>query len=429
MNRPLTALFAALEALLVVGIGIGIPLVPLTFLWAFQYGLQLDWTVFWRASVDVWLIGHGGDVLLTLDPVTAIVVGFDGAGTPFVVSIAALGFAVITLALGARAGRRIAETPYSRLGAAVALVTFAVLALGATVSALHRFARPSIWQGALFPTLVFALGLAVGIAVTRRRLERMPAERAPAGRSSGGRTSSPAPARPDPLRAWWRRQPAVQRTVLVQGLRGGAAVVTALVAVSSVLLAVMIVGHYGQIIALYEGVHAGVLGGIALTLGQLAFLPNLVVWTASWLVGPGFAIGAGSSVGPLGTSLGPLPAVPVLGALPAGELGLGFLGLLVPVVVGFLVAVAVRPAVLRGIDDRPPLAPLITTGVVIGLSGGLILATLAWVSGGAAGPGRLESVGPDAALVGLFAALEFGVAAILGLLAGRPPSDRDGRPV
>ena len=41
MNRPLTALFAALEALLVVGIGIGIPLVPLTILWAAQYGLQI----------------------------------------------------------------------------------------------------------------------------------------------------------------------------------------------------------------------------------------------------------------------------------------------------------------------------------------------------------------------------------------------------
>ena len=418
MNRPLTALFAALEALLVVGIGIGIPLVPLTFLWAFQYGLQLDWTVFWRASVDVWILGHGGDVLLTLDPVTAIVVGFDGAGAPFVISIAALGFAAVTLALGARAGRRIAETPYSRLGAGVALVTFALLALGATLSAVHRFARPSIWQGALLPTLVFGLGLAIGIAVTRRRLERMPA-----GRAGGNRTLATRRTPHTPLRAWWRRQPVEQRTVLLQGLRGGAAAATALVTVPSVLLTAMIVVHYGQIIALYEGVHAGLLGGIALTLGQLAFLPNLVVWTASWLVGPGFAIGAGSSVGPLGTSLGPLPAIPVLGALPRGDLALGFLGLVVPVVAGFLAAVAVRPAVLRGIGDRPPLVPLLSTGLVIGLAGGLIVALLAWVSGGAAGPGRLAAVGPDAALVGLFAALEFCAAAILGLLAGRPPRD------
>ena len=29
----------------------------------------------------------------------------------------------------------------------------------------------------------------------------------------------------------------------------------------------------------------------------------------SWLVGPGFAIGAGSFVSPVGTALGPLPAM------------------------------------------------------------------------------------------------------------------------
>ncbi len=409
MNRPLTALFAALEALLVVGIGIGIPLVPLTFLWAFQYGLQLDWTVFWRASVDVWVLGHGGDVVLTLDPVTAIVVGFENAGKPFVVSIAALGFALLTLLLAMRAGRRIAETPFARLGAAIALMTFAVLAFGVTVSALHRFARPSLWQGALLPTLVFAIGLLVGVAVTRRRLERMPGAAIP----GTGR-----------IRSWWRGRPAEQRAVLGQGLRGGLAAVAALVAVSAVLLAVMLVVNYAQVIALYEGIHAEVLGGIAITLGQLAFLPNLVLWTAAWLVGPGFAIGAGSSVGPLGTSLGPLPAVPVLGALPTGDLALGFLGLLVPVVAGFLAAVAVRPAVLRGLGDRPPLVPLVVTGVLIGVVGGLALGLLAWVSGGAAGPGRLAAVGPDAALVGIFAALEFGVPAVIGLLAGRPPRRR-----
>lgn len=429
MNRPLTALFAALEALLVVGIGIGIPLVPLTFLWAFQYGLQLDWTVFWRASADIWILGHGGDVLLTLDPVTAILVGFDGAGKPFVVSIAALGLALLTVLLALRTGRRIAETPFERMGAVVAIATFALLSLGIVVSSLHRFARPSIWQGVLLPTLVFTIGLLIGVAGTRRRLERMPAA-VRSARSVGG-TDAVGPA--GRIRSWWRDQPAGQRTVLAQGLRGGAAAAAALVAVSGILLTLMIVVNYGQVIALYEGIHAEVLGGIAITLGQLAFLPNLVVWTAAWLVGPGFAIGTGSSVGPLGTSLGPLPAVPVFGALPTGDLALGFLGLLVPVIAGFLAGVAVRPAVLRGLGDRSPASPnlsspagspvlpLVMTGLAIGIVGGVLLGLLAWVSGGAAGPGRLADVGPNALLVGLFAALEFGVPATIGLLVGRPP--------
>jgi hypothetical protein len=413
MNRPITALFAALEALLVVGIGIGIPLVPLTFLWAFQYGLQLDWTVFWRASVDVWLLGHGADVTLTLDPVTAISVGFENAGAPFVVSIAALGLALLTVLLGLRAGRRIAETPYARLGTVVALVVFALLSLGATVSALHRFARPSIGQGVLLPTLVFAAGLLIGVAIARSRLARMP------GRSSAdGR-----------LRSWWASQPGGRRAVVVQSLRGGAAAVAGLLAVSAVLLAILLVVGYGQVIALYEGIHSGVLGGVAVTLGELAFLPNLVVWTGSWLIGPGFAIGAGSSVSPLGTSLGPLPAVPVLGAQPAGELSFGFLGLLAPIVLGFLAAVAVRPAVLRAAGggrsgDRAPALVLVTTGLGIGVAGGVLFGLAAWASGGAAGPGRLAEVGPDALRVGLFAALEFGVPAIIGMLVGRPARSR-----
>lgn len=410
MNRPLTSLFAALEALLVVSIGIGIPLVPLTFMWAFQYGLQLDWAVFWRASVDFWLIGHGAEVTFTLDPVTATSAGFAQAGTPFAVSIAALGIGLLTVLLAVRAGRRIAETPYARVGAVVAILVVAALAFGATFSARHEFAAPSLWQGALFPTLVFAAGLLLGRGVAGRRLRRMPGREA-TGSAFGG---------------WWAGQPGPRRAVLTQSLRGGVAAVAVVVLVSSVLLAVMILANYAQVIALYEGIHAGVLGGVAVTLAELAFLPNMVVWVASWCVGPGFAIGAGSSVSPLGTSLGPLPAVPVFGALPTGDLAFGFLGLLIPVVAAFIVGAAIRPAVLRiaepgGESSRSPVTVLVLTGLGVGVVGGLLLGLLAWISGGAAGPGRLVEVGPDAVVVGLFAAAEFGVPALLGLLVGRSP--------
>jgi len=408
MNRPITALFAALEALLVVGIGIGIPLVPLTFLWAFQYGLQIDWTAFWRASVDIWLLGHGADVRLTLDPVTASALGFPGAGDAFVVSIAALGFALLTVLLGVRAGRRITETPYARLGTLVAIVAFGGLSVGVTLSALNDFARPSIVQGAVLPTLIFTIGLLIGGGLASRRLARMPGRSA----SAGGAARSAR---------WWGSLPEHVRIVAAQSLRGGTAAVAVVVLVSGIVLAIMVVGSYAQIVSLYEGIHSGVLGGIAVTLAELAFLPNLVIWTGAWLIGPGFAIGAGSSVGPLGTSLGPLPAVPILGALPTGAHAFGFLGLLVPIVAGFLVGVLIRPAVVRVLDGR---GALVLTGVGIGVVGGIIVGLLAWVSGGSAGPGRLADVGPDALAVGLFAALEFGVPAVIGLLAGRPPRSK-----
>lgn len=166
INRQLTALFAALEALLVAAIGIAIPLVPLTILWAVQFGFGLDWTTFWRASVDIWLIGHGVDVTFTLDPAIAATLGLPAAGEPFDVTIAALGFALLTVLLGIRAGRRVAETRYRAIGELVALGTFAAASFIVTFSALHPLARPSLVQGTILPTLVFALGLAIGVRAT-----------------------------------------------------------------------------------------------------------------------------------------------------------------------------------------------------------------------------------------------------------------------
>src|SRR5690554_1056488 len=408
MNRPLTVVFAALEALLVVGIGVGITLVPLSVMWAFQYGLQVDWIVFWRAAADTWMLGHGVDVRLTLDELTATSVGFPEASAPFVLTIAPLGFALLTLLLAYRAGRRIAETPHFLLGCAVALGTFGTLSLAIVLTSLHEFARPSIWQGALLPTLVFALGLVLGAGVAIRRLTSLQ-------RAGTARTDATVGAIVSRIAAL----PADTASFIRASVTGGAAAVSSIVAVAAVLVAVLMVVNYAEIIALYESGHAGVLGGIALTIAQLAFLPNLVVWAASWLVGPGFAIGAGSSIGPLGTSLGPIPAVPVFGALPTGELAWGFLGLLVPVLAGFFAGLLVRRALAIGVTGGLSLGRLAAAGLAIGLCAGLLLGLLAWFSGGAAGPGRLIEVGPNPWFVGLLTALEVGVAAALGLLSAR----------
>jgi hypothetical protein len=400
MNRPLTALFAALEALLVAAIGVGIPLVPLTILWAVQYGLQIDWVVFWRAAADIWLLGSGVDVTMMLNPAIAASLGFAGAGTPFILTIALLGFALLTALLGVRAGRRIVETPHHRLGILVAIGTFAVASLAITLSTVFASARPSIWQGTLLPTLVFALGIVIGEELGR---------------------GTRADARPGRIRGWFAQWRPHYRASAMVALRGGAAATSVVLVVSALLVAVLLLLGYAKIISLYEGMHAGVLGGIAVTVGQLAFLPNTVIWTASWLIGPGFAIGTGSSVGPLGTSLGPIPAVPILGALPTGDLGWGFLGLLVPVLAGFVVAIVLRPRLVRELGPTGRAPWLLATGLLMGVAGGILLGLLAWISAGSAGPGRLVDVGPSPWLVGAYGALEIGVAAVIALLVGRPP--------
>lgn len=401
MNRRLTALFAAFEALLVLGVGIAIPLLPLTALWAFQYGLSIDWTTFWRASVDIWLVGHGVDVRLTLDPLSAAAVGFPGADSPVLITIALLGFALVTILLGVRAGRRIAETRNRLLGELVSLATFGALSFLVTFSALHPMARPSLWQGTLLPTAVFAVGLAIGV-----RLE---------ADDAGGR-----------LRAWFQSWPRTVRLATVTALRGGAAAAAAITGIAALVATGAIVLAYARIITLYESLHGEVLGGIAITLGQLALLPNLVIWTASWLIGPGFAIGTGSLVGPLGTQLGPLPALPVLGALPGGQPAFGFVGLLVPIVAGFLIGTVLAGRLRERLDG----GPLLLGGVGAGVVGGVLLGLLAWASAGSAGPGRLAHVGPDPWAVGICAAIEIAAACVIGMLASRrraPVAGRAGR--
>jgi hypothetical protein len=397
MNRSLTSLFAAFESLLVVAIGVGISLAPLTVLWGVQFGFAPDWTDFWRASVDIWLIGHGVDVVLTLDAATATGLGFAGAADPFTVTVAALGFALLTVLLGIRAGRRIAQTDFRLFGELVSLAVFAALAFGLTASAGHPLAQPAFVQGIVYPTLVFALGLAIGTLRTPRP-----------GMDAAARA----------IRAWVSNWSITTRDTLVAALRGGAAAALLVCAAGSVLVAILIFTSFAEIITLYEGLHAGALGGFVLTIAQIAFLPNLVLWGVSWLIGPGFAIGAGSSVSPLATSLGPIPAIPVFGALPAGDSVFGYVGVLVPVIAGFLAGALLRSRA-ASVTAQPRFSVLrtILTGVGMGVVGGAILGLLAAASAGSVGPGRLAVVGPDPWQVGLWAALEIGVAAVLGILA------------
>ena len=454
MNRRLTSLFAALEALLVAGVGVGIPLVPLTLMWAFQYGLTLDWLVFWRAAVDTWLLGHGVDIRFTLDPAIAASSGFAGAAAPFVITIAPLAFALVTALLGVRAGRRIGETPHRLIGTVVGLGVFAVLSLGVAFTALAADARPSLVQSALLPTLVFGLGVLIGSWSLLADADA--GSTASAG--GGGAAGSSDPSSGEPRVQAHASSGTAARGVRFERMRtaaagalsrasasvsdvdrrlrsamseladgravfalrvaatGGAGAVAIMLVISAITVAIMIGVSYARVISLFEAVQSGILGGVALTIAQLAFIPNLVIWATSWFVGPGFALGTGSAVSPLGTDLGPLPAIPLLGALPTSPLAFGYVGLLVPVLAGFLAAIMLRPRLAREGVEGPLMSA--AAGMGMGLVGGIMLGALAWISSGSAGPGRLSDVGSSWLLVGCWGALEIGLAAAVALLVG-----------
>ena len=399
MTRRVTALMSAFEALLIVAIGIAVPLSILTIMWAAQFGFQIDWVVFWRAGVVIWLVGHGVDVTFQLDAQTALALGVTGVGEPFLVSLALSGFALCTALAGVVMARRLRREPHRVLGELVALSTVVVLSGLVVLTASTEGVLPSRWQALLFPGLVFGLGLAIGsIGATnpaRVRLRRMIAEGPQPWVAAGG-----------------------------AALRAGLGTVATLIVAASLVTTLALVIGYGQVIALYESVQAGVLGGIALTAAQLALLPTLVIWAASWLVGPGFAVGAGSTVSPIATTLGPLPAVPVLGALPLEPSPLGFMTLIVPVLAAFIAGLAVRPRLVAALDGEPPRWWALGTAGLAAVVAGLAMGFLAFVGAGAAGPGRLAEVGPDPVTVGLWMLVETLIGASLGLLAGGVRVDR-----
>ncbi len=431
MNRSQTATLAALETLIAIAIGVAIPLVPLSLLWAIQDGFASDWLVFWRAAVDIWLAGNGVDIRATADAATIAQVGVAQAAQPFFVTIAPLAFALFSVLAAVRIGRRAAETRYWQSGVAGSLVAAVVVSALLTFSALSEQLRPSILQGIVLPPLVIAVGLAIG--VIRQRVAGgavgaasvAGAGSASTARAAGSRTASAARGASTGLgERVADRFSDTQLAVLRAGVVGATAVVAAILAVASVLLALTIFANFGTITTLYESTQLGVTGGIAVTLGQLAFIPNLVIWVASWLVGPGFALGAGSSVSPVNTVVGPLPAFPILGAVPTADLLFGFVGILVPLLAGFFAAMLVRERLTDAATPAHANRTLAAGAVAIGFISALIFAVLAALSGGAIGPGRLAEVGPNPLWIALFVFIEVTVAALIGMLASGHSDDQ-----
>ncbi|MDN4471599.1 cell division protein PerM [Demequina zhanjiangensis] len=158
---------------------------------------------------------------------------------------------------------------------------------------------------------------------------------------------------------------------------------------------------------------ADAVGAAVLAVAQLLYVPTLVVWMVSWVAGPGFSVGAGSVYSPTEVVTGELPDLPLLGALPHGAGGLLVWAPLLLVCVGAVVRVALRRRVRSWRAEA-------TVTVVLAAVLATSVAMLMVLGSGAAGPGRLASVGPSAgeataAVVGLVLAGDLAVAAVAGL--------------
>ncbi len=208
------------------------------------------------------------------------------------------------------------------------------------------------------------------------------------------------------------RLPAATRPVC----RAAALAVLTLLTGGALLAAIALCLHSARLSALTRGLGPGVVGGILLLLLGLLFVPNAVVWSAAYLTGPGFAVGTGTAVSLFGVTLGPVPAFPLLAALPQTPdvPAVRWIALAVPVLAG---ALAGR-LLARGLDDAR-LFPLLGWAGVTGLVAGGLFAALAALAGGQVGDGRLSAVGPSTWQVGAAVAVEITVIAMAAALAIR----------
>lgn len=388
----------------IVALGTAIALAVVPALAAQVAGTQSSATVLDAIiiSLNVLVLGHGGGIMLAAGALQGSVTLTPLGMTLVLVLIAALGMRRVGHALelvredGVLRERALRDAAGS-LGAFAGVYTVGMGVIAAVSRSPET--RAVLSSAVVSAALVAVVGGLLGLLWSVRR---DPTDAVP-----GVRVLSLLPAPFDRV--------ARAALIAVTGLLGsGAALVV-------VLLVISIPGQSG----LFEQLSPGIVGGVVLTLLQLALLPLFIVWAAAVLLGGTVSVGTSTALSLGGSSTGLLPALPMLAAVPQpGDFPAWSWALMVvPAAAVALGAVQlVRSTAEHSLRDRItawiayPVAVIVAMLLVTGLAGGRI------------GDGRLVRLGPDlASLIGplaLVAVVASGI--VIGLLAtGLIPWSRD----
>ncbi|WP_284977612.1 DUF6350 family protein [Arthrobacter sp. fls2-241-R2A-200] len=381
---------------------------PLLGVWATDGFQNRNVDFLARLAGQAWLLIHG--VSLNLTQVNPGTVAQHGSG---VLTLIPLGLTLIPFLLAWRTGRRLARASYTdQLWQAFLGALLVYGAFGIATGFVCRTPEVviNLWFAMTIPLIPFGLGIVVGArreAGSWSRLIGVDAVTWLARTSQHSRWAG---------------------SYVGSAIKAGFVAAVASVCLAAVLLAVTIVMHWTDIIAVYEGLKAGAMGGAVLTIAQLGFLPNLVFFALAWSSGAGFSLGVGSHVGPLGTAVGPLPAVPIFGALPAGQLDAGPMALALPVVAGILGGWWFLRAGENHFDEWLSIkikarwftaaVSTLFLGALVGAIAGALCGVAVWISRGSAGIGRLTEIGPDPIRTALWLATEVGLGVVIGYAVG-----------
>ena len=213
------------------------------------------------------------------------------------------------------------------------------------------------------------------------------------------------------LTRWWDRRPRWAAPAL--SLAYGAA--RALALLSLLVVAAAAFKGAGRVSVLHDALAGGGFIAMAgLVLLQIAWVPTMLIWACSWLIGAGFSVGSGTVFAPDRVVAGPAPALPLLGLLPAAPLSTAGLWLPLVVTVGAMVAAWRRRAVLNSLRVRHAVSAAGAAALLVAAGVGL----LCLAASGSVGPGRMTDVGPQVLYTVILVFVEVGVGlAAMAILA------------
>ena len=203
---------------------------------------------------------------------------------------------------------------------------------------------------------------------------------------------------------------------LSSGVRTGWRASWVLAAYGGLFLLISVIVSWSRIRGIHELLlPTSTVDSTMITLAQVLFIPNAIVWALSWLAGPGFFMGSDALHSPASAPTMPIPAIPLFGATPVSAPGTWVILALVFFGVGVGVFVRLRRGSESLLDDlyQGGIAAVVVAAVylVTSLGSAVVL-----------GNGRLAFLGSRMSLSALCLFAEVALGIVLTVALSHPVS-------
>ncbi len=203
---------------------------------------------------------------------------------------------------------------------------------------------------------------------------------------------------------------------LSSGVRTGWRASWALAVYGGLFLLISVIVSWSRIRGIHELLlPTSTVDSTMITLAQVLFIPNAIVWALSWLSGPGFYLGSDALHSPTSAPVGPIPAIPLFGATPASAPG----NWVVLALIVFGVALGVYLRLRKGSES---LLDDLYQGAVAAVVIATVYLATSLASALVLGNGRLAFLGPRMSLSALCLFAEMALGILLTVALSHPVS-------